>query len=280
MEIAIILTVNLIVSIIFLAVKNEYSHRIPLLGLFVFMPICGITIFALADSLYRRFDRPEYDKKTLNYRLPQQFVSNQVNMDEQLDIVSISDLKNLASSSEKREVVLNQLKENLTRNYAHIIEMQSDSDSETAHYIAAAKMESYDHFIRNLETARQKYYHDNSTLEDYLDKIRETIDSKLLSSVEQEKYQNLYLQLSQGRFDDNSYKYMYDLKMYDELLEINDIQENETLFLLVLKYHYNNKNKIEFQRQLNKMIVSQLTFSYDALEIIRTYKSRYLNDPA
>lgn len=280
MEIALILTVNLIVSIIFITSKKEYSHRLPLLGLFIFLPICGVTIFIMADYLYRRFERPEYDKRTLNYRLPQQFVSNQVNMDEQLDIVPISDLKNLASSSEKREVVLNQLKENLTRNYAHIIEMQSDSDSETAHYIAAAKMESYDHFIRNLETARQKYYRDPASLGDYLLRIRETIESRLLSSVEQEKYQNLYLQLSQDCLDDNSYKYMYDLKRYDELLKINDAKENETLFLLVLKYHYINKNKTEFQRQLNKMIASKLTFSYDALEIIRTYKSRYLNDQA
>lgn len=176
---------------------HNRNRLILLLGYLWVFPVIGlilsvaIAVSSMNDHLWN------YDRESLVARDQLNNAEVIPRSQEELNVVPIADAMAASTSYAKRNLILDQMKKDLYRNYQELIPASADSDSETAHYVSALRMEVYT-LLQKEVTDSYEQWQDSQTGEELagvLDKLADLINSGLLSSYEMERQSHRFCSL-------------------------------------------------------------------------------------
>jgi len=289
-----LLIINLLLVIIYLQANLNNKQKL-LIGLFfVFLPIIGFAIYLVALLVIRIISSKLYDRLSLvhRYKFDDEVLTPDIN--KELNIIPISDAMVISNNVEKRKLLLEQLKKDIYNNYKNILIASNDSDSETAHYVASAKMEIYNKLNINLQSVMESYEKESSKLSnvyDVLIALIDIIDSKLLSVNESNIYKTKYCNIIENEFMsddieideekvsyfDKFIEYLVHLEDYDFVIpafsKIPEEYKNENMYIQILKMYYSKNQKDNFKMTLDILCNSSLALSNEGVGIIRFWLS-------
>lgn len=289
-----LLIINLLLVIIYLQANLNNKQKL-LIGLFfVFLPIIGFAIYLVALLVIRIISSKLYDRLSLvhRYKFDDEVLTPDIN--KELNIIPISDAMVISNNVEKRKLLLEQLKKDIYNNYKNILIASNDSDSETAHYVASAKMEIYNKLNINLQSVMESYEKESSKLSNVYDVLIafiDIIDSKLLSVNESNIYKTKYCNIIENEFMsddieideekvsyfDKFIEYLVHLEDYDFVIpafsKIPEEYKNENMYIQILKMYYSKNQKDNFKMTLDILCNSSLALSNEGVGIIRFWLS-------
>ncbi len=289
-----LLIINLLLVIIYLQANLNNKQKL-LIGLFfVFLPIIGFAIYLVALLVIRIISSKLYDRLSLvhRYKFDDEVLTPDIN--KELNIIPISDAMVISNNVEKRKLLLEQLKKDIYNNYKNILIASNDSDSETAHYVASAKIEIYNKLNINLQSVMELYEKESSKLSnvyDVLIALIDIIDSKLLSVNESNIYKTKYCNIIENEFMsddieideekvsyfDKFIEYLVHLEDYDFVIpafsKIPEEYKNENMYIQILKMYYSKNQKDNFKMTLDILCNSSLALSNEGVGIIRFWLS-------
>lgn len=162
---------------------------------FAFLPVAGFLFYFVPRRLQKSFFKVHYDRDSLVKRLSIEKGAEEVDLEKALNIVPVKDAMAVSANADKRALLLDQLRKDIRTNYKELLPAEADLDSESAHYVAAAKMEVYSIHQKALARASQAYAgqpDDSEALGAVLDALAELVDSDLLSVRERDIYKGKY----------------------------------------------------------------------------------------
>lgn len=288
-----IIMMNTILSVIF-AVKMRSDRQKAWIALFFFMfPVMGFMIYFIPLSLFKiRGMISSYDRETLIKRVEIKQENVMPVVERELNVIPIEDAMAVSSNSEKRALLLEQLKKDINGNYKSVLAAGGDSDSESAHYVAAVKMEVYRRKQSKLLAAKREWEKDdadNEKLIYYLKVLEEYVESELLAEKEAQIYKKeycsvveTYLKIDKNIITELEYScclsYLIDLKQYEKAEQlweqIPDMCKNEDTYFNMLKMYYENGNKNMFYNYLDALGMSKIILSSDGLKMLRYWQER------
>ncbi len=289
-----LLIINLLLVIIYLQANLNNKQKLFIGLFFVFLPIIGFAIYLVALLVIRIISSKLYDRLSLvhRYKFDDEVLTPDIN--KELNIIPISDAMVISNNVEKRKLLLEQLKKDIYNNYKNILIASNDSDSETAHYVASAKMEIYNKLNINLQSVMESYEKESSKLSnvyDVLIALIDIIDSKLLSVNESNIYKTKYCNIIENEFMsddieideekvsyfDKFIEYLVHLEEYDFVIpafsKIPEEYKNENMYIQILKMYYSKNQKDNFKMTLDILCNSSLALSNEGVGIIRFWLS-------
>lgn len=200
-----LLAANFALAVVYAVIKGIHREGARMAVYFIFLPGLGFLIFFLPGLLQAFLKRMGVDREAiLIHAFDVDLQPEHPDVREALNIAPVEDAIAISGNTEKRSLLLKQLKKDLKENYRILLAAEQDEDSESAHYAAVAKMETYRlHQTRWLECRRdyaeepddpEKYHTACATLTDML-------ASGVLSSREQSAYQKRLCSLVQRQID-------------------------------------------------------------------------------
>ena len=172
---------------------------------FLFLPWLGFSIYYLPRLLLMFFEKVGIDRAAiLTHAFEIDRLPEHPDVQEALDVVPVEDAMVISGNTEKRALLLKQLEKSLEENYKILLAAEQDEDSESVHYIAAAKMEIYRLQQARWLECRRAYAQDPDDPEKYhtaCTVLAEMLASDVLSTREQSIYRNLLCDLVQGQID-------------------------------------------------------------------------------
>lgn len=289
-----LLIINLLLVIFYIQTNFKNKQKLLVSLFFIFLPIIGFVIYLVAKLVIKIISSKLYDRLSLvhRYKFDGEVLTPDIN--KELNIIPISDAMVISNNVEKRKLLLEQLKKDIYNNYKNILIASNDSDSETAHYVASAKMEVYNKLNNKLQSVMESYEKEPSKLSniyDVLIALIDIIDSKLLSVNESNMYKTKYCNIVENEFMsddieidekklscfDKFIEYLVHLEEYDLVIpafsKIPEEYKNENMYIQVLKMYYNKNEKDNFKMTLDTLCNSSLALSNEGVEIIRFWLS-------
>lgn len=287
-----ILIINLIITILCAVIWNKKCKGILIVIYFLFLPILGPGIYFLSGLLYQLKKETGYDRETLVKRLDIEAPRQAPMMKKELNIVSVEEAMAVGKVSEKRELMLEQLKKEDSNKYRHILVAGRDEDSETAHYVAAAKMEAYRKKFAEIIELKNQIKDSGAAVREYnqlLLKIEDYIESGLVEEKEATIYMEEYCKIMDENFGlegdtfttreyTNYIRYLIVLKENEKVEAFwnkqHDKDKNEESYLAMLRYYYDNLQKDKFYQCIDELKKSDIILSPGGLELFRYWESR------
>ena len=286
--ITVVILLNIVATIIFFVLNVKTSHKASICILFISLPVLGFVLyFIMQIIIIWRGSKKEYDRFSLVNRLHIKKEILHPDIKKELDVISVEDAMAISNNSEKRSLLLSQLKNNMDVNYRSILGASNDSDTESAHYVASAKTAVYDKIYGVYQQASMVVEEepDNiSALVLVLEAIIELLDSQLIARSEQNIYRRRYCdkfellnKLKQDNLTEKHYEYylksLVALEKFDEANTLwNNYKtefKNEAVFMELLNMHYVACDKDEFYAIINEICESNINLSYDGLSRLR-----------
>lgn len=196
------LILNFICAALYGVVKLVKKEEAGIVVFFVFLPGLGFVIYFLPRFLQQLLFEGNYDRESLVRRLEISRTAEHPDMKSELGVVPVEDAMAVSDDSEKRELILNQLKKDINENYKTLLAAENDSDSESVHYVAAAKMEVYRIQQQKWIESCRVYEEDPQNGENYraaCTSLQNLIEGRILSAREQELYKRKYCKLIEGQ---------------------------------------------------------------------------------
>lgn len=291
--ILIILALNLTLTLVYVVQKFMKKEPIGIALFFLFLPIFGFLIYYLPYLIQKICGNTEYDRDSLVQRINFEKSQEPPSIETELNVVPIGDAMVASSNAAKRALLLEELKKDIHNNYRVLLAAGEDSDSESVHYVAAAKMEVHrllqERWMRALD-AYEDYPDDAELFYNVTDSIKGLIDSSLLSEKEQRIFRKKYCTFLQKamrehrelpRIQDYSY-YLVCLtklgKKQDAIEFWNQEQypcKDEASFFSMMELYYDEKNQNEFYNTLEELSKEDgIRLSPEGLSKMRYWISR------
>lgn len=135
---------NAALTLIFVIVRVAKRQPFSIALFFFFLPILGFAFYYLPIFFQKYRDQSNIDKDGLIVTAFEiEALPEHPDVKEELNVAPVEDALAVAEVSEKRNLLLKQLKRDLTESYKILSAAKGDEDSESAHYAAAAEMEVY-----------------------------------------------------------------------------------------------------------------------------------------
>lgn len=289
-----ILGVNLALAVLYIVVKRVHREGAGMAAYFIFLPGLGYLIYFLPGLLQAFWKAIGVDREAiLIHAFEVELQPEHPNVREALNVVPVEDAMAISANEEKRDLLLKQLKKDLTENYRVLLAAEWDEDSESAHYAAVAKTEIYRlHQTRWLE-CRRDYAQDPGAPEKYHAACEALIDmltSGILSSREQSAYEKRLCDLVKARLDTgesevSQREYEQYLNSLVELGRYTDAERlwqehadrirSEATYQSMLKMFYRAGERQKFEELLNDLCRNrQIRLSPKGLEQLRYWRSR------
>ena len=187
------LIINAVLTLLYIIIKRIRREGAGVAAYFIFLPGLGFFLYFLAGLLQAFFERMGVDREAILIRaFAVDLPPEHPDVREALNVVPVEDAMAVSGKEEKRDLLLKQLKKDLTENYRILLAAERDEDSESAHYAAVAKTEIYRlHQTRWLE-CRRDYAENPDDPKSYhtaCEALIEMLKSGILSSREQNAYQ-------------------------------------------------------------------------------------------
>lgn len=285
-----IAVVNFAASIIFLISAVSKKQKIGLTIYFMVFPVMGFVIYYLPQWILNIRKQFSYDRESLVKRFDIEQVQSVPVVEKELNIVPIADAMAVSSNAEKRLLLLEQLKKDIHTNYKVVLPAGKDSDSESAHYVAAAKMEVYrgkQEKIGKMRKQMEKEPENAEYLREYLKELTDYIESDLLTEREAELYKADYCNRLEHakrktKVTGDEYNcyvmYLVDLKRYKEAeafwKKFNQCEGNEMAYRKMLQMYYDVGDKQKFYTCLDGLRRSAIKLSPEGLKILRYWTER------
>ena len=283
---------NAVISLIY-AVVMLAKRKNPALSLFfLFLPVLGMGIYAIPLCVLKIRGRGIYDRETLVKRLDIEKERSAPEVEKELDVVPVEAAREMASNTEKRALLLNQLKKDMNTGYRSILPAGKDHDSESAHYVAAARMEVYRRkqaVLAECKAIWEQDLYNFQNMQNYLTELEAYIGSELLSEKEANVYKTEYceivelvLQTQNDVFSPEEYscylRYLVELGQSGKAEQCwknmrNEVK-NENAYQTMLKLYYERKDENMFYQCLEKLKKSELELSAELLKTIRYWSKR------
>ena len=289
-----LLAANLALAILYAVIKCVRREGGGVAVFFIFLPWLGFFIYFLPGILRGFLEKVGVDREAvLTHAFEIDRQPEHPDVREALNVAPVEDAMAVSGNTEKRALLLKQLKKDLKENYRILLAAERDEDSESAHYVAAAKMEIYRiHQARWLECRREyeedpgdpKRYHAACAV------LTEMLDSGVLSDREQRAYQKrlcdlVQEQLDAGENEVSQKEYEGYLSSLVELGRIRDAERlwqghadrmrSETVYQNMLKMFYQAGERQKFEEILDDLRKNkQIRLSHEGLERLRYWSDR------
>ena len=198
MLVLVVLVINLICSILYAVVKAVRKEGAGVALFFLFLPVLGFVIYFLPRLVQKLLGKENYDRDSLVHRFQIDRMAEHPNVQEELGVVPVEDAMAVSGSTEKRALLLRQLKKDSSENYKVLLPAENDEDSESVHYVAAAKMEAYRLQQQNWMDCSQAHEDDPRDPEKFhraCAALEALIGGSVLSPMEQKMYKKKYCAL-------------------------------------------------------------------------------------
>ena len=282
--------INFAASILFFISAVPEKQKIGLTIYFIVFPVMGFVIYYLPQWILNIRKEFSYDRESLVKRFDIEQAQSMPVVEKELNVVPIADAMAVSSNTEKRALLLEQLKKDIHTNYKVVLLAGNDSDSESAHYVAAAKMEvsrrKQIQLVR-LQKQLKKEPENAEHLRKYLKELRDYITSDLLTEREAELYKLEYckemekLQRKEEMTGEefNCYiMYLVDLKRYKEAEtfweNFNQYEKNEMAYRKMLQMYYEMRDKQKFYQCLDSLKMSLVKLSPEGVRMLRYWTER------
>lgn len=285
---------NSALAILYAVIKGIHKKEAGMAVFFIFLPGLGFFIYFLLVLLQAFLKKAGVDSEAVLIRAFEiERPPEHPDMQEALNVVPVEDAMAVSGNAEKRALLLKQMKKDLKENYRILLAAEQDEDSESAHYVAAAKMEIYRlHQTRWLE-CRRDYEQEPGNPEKYhtaCTVLSEMLASGVLSSREQSAYQKrlcglVKRQIDAGESQVSQSEYEEYLSCLVELGRYEDAQllwqsyadrmRDEAAYEDMLKMFYQAGERQKFEALLNDLCRNrQIRLSPKGLEQLRYWRSR------
>ena len=213
-------------------------------------------------------------------------------VEKELDVIPVGDAMAVGSNYEKRKLLLEQLKKDIDVNYKVVLFASGDEDSESAHYVAAAKMEVDRRNQAKLIEVRKEWEQDlenDTKWKQYLCELALYIESDLLAEKEAQIYKKEYcsnvleaLEKRKTSISSVEYtkclSYLVSLKQYEMVdnlwQQISDQDKEEESYWVILQMHHERLDKEKFYNCLDELSKSEIKLSAEGLKMLRYWKER------
>ena len=284
----ILLGINSLLTLGFIAKKRK-SGSLKWVGVaFLFAPYLGFGIYYWGKLVLRVSKTDTYDAEFFTKRILFESPQKMPDVEKELNIIPMNDAIVVGSNQEKRTLILEQLKKGIGQNYRSVLQAGADSDSESAHYVATARMEVYKDLKEEVNQAIHTYgiSPEESTAQIAIQALGEFVDSDLLTWSEKKNNMEEYLLLwekwhqsleNEEKEVERRLRYLSELEKYEEMEVVwNSMKperKTEKTFLLMLEMFYNKKEKQSFFAILQELKQSELVLTAEGLNIIRYWNS-------
>ncbi len=247
------LAVNFTLAVLYAVIKRVRRETAGMAVYFVFLPGLGFLIYFLPRLLQAFLEKMGVDQEAILIRAFEvELQPEHPDVREALNVVPVEDAMAVGANTEKRALLLKQLKKDLKENYKILLAAEQDEDSESAHYAAVAKKEIYRlHQTRWME-CRRDYAEDPDNPEKYhaaCATLTEMLKSGILSSREQSAYRKRLCDLVQGQIDVGENE--VSSEEYEEYLEsLVELGRNKDAELLWQKYADQMRSEAAYQDML------------------------------
>ncbi|MBQ4529714.1 MAG: tripartite tricarboxylate transporter TctB family protein [Lachnospiraceae bacterium] len=283
---------NLVASVVFAILGASKRQKMWLAAFFAVFPVMGFVIYFLPQWILNIRKKYSYDRESLVRRFDIEQAQAVPVVEKELNVIPIEDAMAVSNNKEKRSLLLEQLKKDIHTNYKVVLPAGGDNDSESAHYVAAAKMEVYRKKYAELSEVQkelEKEPKNMKILQKYLKELESYIGSELLAEKEAEVYKAEYCEkLEQAaKVKDNGMTaeeyscyivYLIELKKYKEAEtfwgKCEESKKNEAAYWKVLEMYYNMGEKQKFYKCLDSLESSQIKLSPEGLKMLRYWTER------
>lgn len=288
------LAVNFVLAVLYAVIRGIHREGMGMALFFIFLPGLGFVIYFLPGLLRTLLEKAGVDREAvLTHAFEIDRQPEHPDVREALNVVPVEDAMAVSGNTEKRALLLGQLKKNLKENYKILLAAQQDEDSESAHYVAAAKMEIYRLGQARWLECRRGYEQEPGDPEKYhaaCMALMEMLTSGVLSAKEQSAYRKRLCGLVQGQIDTEESE--VSLREYEEylaaLVELGqyadaellwqryaDRMRSEAVYRDMLKMFYRMGERQKFEGILDDLRKNkQIRLSPGGLEQLRYWTGR------
>ena len=288
------LAVNFALAALYAVIRGIHCEDIGMMFFFIFLPGLGFIIYFLPGLLRAFLEKAGVDREAvLTHAFEIDRQPEHPDVREALNVVPVEDAMAVSGNTEKRALLLGQLKKNLKENYKIHLAAEQDEDSESAHYVAAAKMEIYRLGQTRWLECRRDYEQEPTDPENYhaaCVALMEMISSGVLSAKEQSAYRKRLCSLVQRQIDTGENE--VSLREYEEylgsLVELGQYADaellwqryadrirSEAVYQNMLKMFYQMGERQKFEGILDDLRKNkQIRLSTKGLEQLRYWTNR------
>lgn len=262
--------------------------------LFIFVPYLGFLFYGVPILIRSVVERVGVDREAvLTHAHDIDRQPEHPDVREALDVVPVEDAMAVSGNTEKRALLLGQLKKDLQENYRILLAAERDEDTESAHYVAAAKMEIYRlQQARWLECRRdlEEAPDDPRTFHAAVEVLSEMLAGGVLSAREEDAYRKRLCHLVQAQMDKDADQVRADelAGCLDALVELGEDAEadrlwteqadrmrSEEAYRSMLKMYHRAGERERFAAVLDDLRKNrQVRLSPTGLEQLRYWSSR------
>lgn len=288
------LAANSALAVLYAIVRGIHREDMGMAFFFLFLPGLGFIIYFLPGLLRAFLEKVGVDREAvLTHAFEIDRQPEHPDVREALNVVPVEDAMAVSGNTEKRALLLGQLKKSLKENYRILLAAEQDEDSESAHYVAAAKMEIYRLGQTRWLECRRDYEQEPGDPEKYhaaCGALIELLANGVLSAKEQSAYRKRLCSLVQGQIDagegevsQKEYREylgsLVELGQYAdaELLwqRYADRMRSEDVYQDMLRMFYQMGERQKFEGILNDLRKNkQIRLSPKGLEQLRYWTSR------
>ena len=283
---------NGVISFMYAVVMLAKRKRPALSLFFLSLPVLGVCIYGIPFGVLKLRGRGLYDRETLVKRLEIEKERRIPEVEKELDVIPVEDAMEVSSNTEKRALLLNQLKKDMNTGYRSILPAGKDRDCESAHYVAAAKMEIYRRkqaVLAECKAIWEQDLYNFQNMQNYLTELEAYIGSELLSEKEINVYKTEYceivellLEAHNDVFSPEEYscylRYLVELGQSEKAEQcwknMSTEKKNEKAYQAMLQLYYERKDEKQFYQCLDELKHSNINLSAELLKLVRYWSKR------
>lgn len=291
-------TANTLLALLYVIIKGiRREGGFGMALFFIFLPGLGFVFYFMPQLLQRFLEKVDIDREAvLTHAFKIERQPEHPDVKEELNVVPVEDAMTVSGNTEKRALLLNQLKKDLTENYKILMTAEQDEDSESAHYVASAKMEIYRILQQRWLECRREYERDHKNADNYHSAcviLTDMLGSGVLSVKERNSYRKRFCDLIQERIEldesevlpkeyEGYLRCLMELRHYDEAERLwqdkADMLSSEGAYRVMLNMFYKLGERKKFEDCLESLCKNRkIHLSPAGLEELRYWKRRLKN---
>ncbi len=252
---------------------ESFSISIIKFIIVLLLPVIGfilIIVFAVSGRVTVKSDKEI--KEFVSFTHKRNFIYHEeaVDFEKEINTIPLQDSLKFNDSKAKRSYLIYVLKKNFSGHIYGLKKALQSSDSETAHYAAAALMEIKNQFENKIAFEKENYERDSDNIESankYAATLKEYLNSGIADSTDYYDFLNVYSMLLDKLIsgDIKNEQYFEDkisaaiiFGEYESALDIcrkflTAFPESEKPYICYLKYFYAVKNYKAFNNAMKKI---------------------------
>lgn len=284
------LGINVILSAFFAFCSRKKGKRIWLTLFFLVLPYVGFLLCFIPEWIVSISEKTTFNREIFVKKEQVDQIQKLPDVNKELNIIPIEDAMAVGSNGEKRDLLLAQMKKGMEVNYKVIL--PAGVDSESAHYVATARMEinrQKHGKLMELQRIVKKNPTDITALHAYLNELAEYVEIGVLEAKEadiyREEYCTYFMKLHRLDTDGISAteiaRYLQSLIFINETEEAEDLwkvcpedKRNEVSYKVMLNMYYDKRDKAKFFKCLKELEESEVSLSPEGLMLLRFWIAR------